>query len=287
MTAGDYARVERAIHFLETRGARQPTLGEVAAHVGLSESHFHRLFHRWAGVTPKDFLQCLTMKRAKALLGESRSILEASLEVGLSGTGRLHDLFVTLEAMTPGEFKRLGAGLQIHWGAHSTPFGDALFAATARGLCALSFLGGTSTMTAVAALQEQWPGARLIEEPSMTAAAAEEVKARMRGTISAPLSLLLRGSAFQIKVWEALLSIPEGSVTSYGLLARGIGEESSSRAVGTAVSRNPIAYLVPCHRVIRGTGVIGEYRWGSLRKQALLGAEGARAAAQRATPEAQ
>lgn len=279
MSGSDYGRVEQAIHYLEANTHEQPKLAEVARHVGLSEFHFHRLFHRWAGVTPKDFLQCLTMNRAKALLSESRSLLEASLGLGLSGTSRLHDLFLNLEAMTPGEFKRAGQGLAIHWGVHATPFGEALFAATPRGLCELSFLEEESRAEAVAALQTRWPEAHLTEASIRTEPIAKEVASRMQGTISQPLSLVLKGSAFQIKVWQALLAIPEGRTTSYQGLARVIGSPNASRAVGTALATNPIGYLIPCHRVIRTTGAIGDYRWGSVRKQALLGVEGARTAA--------
>jgi AraC family transcriptional regulator of adaptative response/methylated-DNA-[protein]-cysteine methyltransferase len=279
MGNSDYSRVEQAIRYLEVHAANQPSLAEVAGHIGLSEFHFQRLFHRWAGVTPKDFLQSLTLNRAKAMLRSSSTLLETSQELGLSGTSRLHDLFLNVEAMTPGAFKRFGAGLAIHWGVHDTPFGEALVAVTARGLCGLSFLGGDTVAEAVRVLQERWPEADLADDSSLTETIAKEVRARMQGTFGQPLSLLLKGSPFQLKVWEALLAIPEGQATSYQGLAGLIDAPKASRAVGTALSMNPIGYLIPCHRVIRATGAVGEYRWGRVRKQALLGVEGARAAA--------
>jgi len=279
MSGSDYTRVERAIRYLEAHAQEQPSLPELARQAGLSEYHFQRLFRRWAGVSPKDFLQCLTLSRAKVLLAASASLMDTSLELGLSGPGRLHDLFLGLEAMTPGEFKRGGEGLTLQWGVHATPFGEALFALAPRGICGLSFLEGASRAEAVADFQERWPAARLVEDSRRTEHLADEVVARMRGAVPRPLSLVVRGSPFQVKVWQGLLAIPEGRVASYQGLARAIGEPHASRAVGTALSQNPIGYLIPCHRVIRATGAVGEYCWGALRKQALLGVEGARALA--------
>lgn len=276
MSGSDYSRVEQAIRYLETHAREQPVLAELAHQAGLSEFHFQRLFRQWAGVTPKAFLQCLTLQRAKEALAESRSLLDASLDVGLSGPGRLHDLFLHLEAMTPGEFKRQGSGLKIHWGIHPTPFGEALFAVTERGLCGLGFLGEESHRAAVEAFQTRWPGATLAEEASRTEPFAREVTSRMLGFQPGSLPLLLKGSPFQIQVWKALLAIPEGQVLSYQGLAQLAGTPGATRAVGTALAMNPIGYLIPCHRVIRATGAFGEYRWGTLRKQALLGVEGAR-----------
>jgi AraC family transcriptional regulator of adaptative response/methylated-DNA-[protein]-cysteine methyltransferase len=277
MSGSDYSRVEQAIRYLEAHTHEQPTLPELARQAGLSEFYFQRLFRRWAGVSPKDFLQCLTLNRAKTLLASSSSLMETSLVLGLSGTGRLHDLFLGLEAMTPGEFKRAGQGLTIQWGVHATPFGEALIAITPRGLCGLSFLEEGSRAVAVAAFQARWPEARLVEDSRQTEPFANEVAARMQGNVSRPLSLVLKGSPFQIKVWEGLLTIPEGGVASYQGLARRIGAPNASRAVGTALSMNPIGYLIPCHRVIRASGAVGGYHWGAVRKQALLGVEGARA----------
>jgi AraC family transcriptional regulator, regulatory protein of adaptative response / methylated-DNA-[protein]-cysteine methyltransferase len=274
MHGSDYSRVAQAIQYLDTHAREHPGLSQVAAHLGLSEFHCQRLFRTWAGVSPKAFLQCLTLERAKALLRESRSLLETSQELGLSGTGRLHDLFLSLEAMTPGEFKRGGGGLRIHWGVHDTPFGAALFGATDRGLCTLSFLGDSD---AVDELRERWPGAELVEAPQVTAPLAAEVVSRMGGGAPRPLPLLLVGSRFQVQVWRALLAIPEGALLAYGDLARLVGSPTAARAMGPALATNPIAWLIPCHRVIRATGLLGGYRWGTVRKRAILGVEGARA----------
>lgn len=272
----DYDRIERAIRYLEAHAASQPSLAEVADHLGLSEAHFHRMFHRWAGVTPKDFVQFLTLGRAKQLLAGERSVLDASLEVGLSGSGRLHDLFVSIEALTPGEYKRGGAGVGIAWAIHPTPLGQALFAATERGLCGLTFLGAEGPERALADLRDRWPHAEFQPDAPATMPYAAEVSARMQGGPTRPLALLLKGTPFQLKVWEALLSVPEGRVMSYQGLAAAAGMPSATRAVGTAMGANPIGYLIPCHRVIRAGGEIGEYRWGADRKRVLLAIEGAR-----------
>ena len=273
--SSDYARVEAAIRHLDAHAAEQPSLQELAAVVGLSEFHFQRLFHRWAGVTPKTFLQVLTLRAAKRRLEGAGSVLEASLEAGLSGPGRLHDLFLGLETLTPGEFKARAAGLEIRWGIHDTPFGEACFALTPRGLAGLSFVDGDAG-GAVEDLRRRWPGAALRHDPSATEACAAELDARARGQAPKPLPLLLKGSPFQLRVWEALLRIPEGAVRSYGQLAAAAGAPGASRAVGTALAANPIGVLIPCHRVIRATGAVGEYRWGPDRKRALLALEGAR-----------
>lgn len=277
MGNSDYARVAEAIRFLARHAEDQPSLASLAAHLGLSESRMHRLFRHWAGVTPKDFVQALTLVRARRLLQESHSLLTTSLAVGLSGPGRLHDLFVGLEAMTPGEYKSGGAGLSIRWGIHPTLLGDALVALTARGVCAFQFLDGGGRQAAQEFLARQWPLASVCEDVPATLPIAAEVNARMQGRVERPLSLALRGTAFQFQVWQALLDIPEGSVVTYGALAARLGAPGSSRAVGTAVGANPVGFLIPCHRVIRATGVLGGYRWGGWRKEALLAVEGARA----------
>jgi AraC family transcriptional regulator, regulatory protein of adaptative response / methylated-DNA-[protein]-cysteine methyltransferase len=279
MTGSDYSRIEQALKFLEAQARQQPSLAALAGHLGLSEFHCQRLFRRWAGISPKDFLQCLTLQRAKELLAESRSLLETSLEVGLSSSSRLHDLFLGLEAMTPGEFKRQGVGLTLRWGVHPTPFGAALFAATDRGLCALSFLETAAPGKDLGELQARWPGAILAEEPRYTQSFAQAVVGRMKGEQTAPLPLVLKGSSFQLQVWKALLRIPEGALVTYGDLASLAETPKASRAVGSALAMNPIGYLIPCHRVIRATGALGEYHWGSPRKRALVGMEGARCAA--------
>jgi AraC family transcriptional regulator of adaptative response/methylated-DNA-[protein]-cysteine methyltransferase len=279
MTERDYQRIESAIRFLQRNATGQPGLAEVAAHVGLSAYHFQRMFHRWAGITPKGFLQAITLAAAKRQLHESRSVLDTSFGVGLSGPSRLHDLFIALEAMTPGEYKAGASGLSIEVGVHETPFGAALFAATSRGLCGITFLdaNGRTARAAEAELRERWPGASFARSPAATAGHAAELARRARGEEPRPLTLLVKGTHFQVKVWEALLRIPSGALVTYGDLARAIDAPAASRAVGAAVGQNSIAWLIPCHRVIRSTGVIGDYRWGSDRKRAILGAELARA----------
>ncbi len=281
MFGSDYHRIAEAIRFIESRVEEQPSLSDVANHLGLSPFHFQRLFRRWAGITPKDFLQFLTLANAKRQLAASTSLLETSLAVGLSGPGRLHDLFLSIEAVTPGEFKRGGAGLEIAWAVHPTPLGDALVATTPRGLCGLSFVEARDS--AREELQARWPAARLREDANLTAATANEVARRMRGLTHKPLRLVLKGTPFQIQVWTALLSIPEGQVTSYRGLALRAGAPSAARAVGTALGANPIGYLIPCHRVIRETGAIGDYHWGVQRKAIVLALESARSHARAPT----
>jgi len=273
--ASDYARIEAAIRYLEQHHHEPPSLAELAAAVGLSEFPLHRLFHRWAGVTPKAFLQCLTLAEAKRLLARSETLISASVEVGLSGPSRLHDLFLKLECMTPGEYKLAAEGMTIRWGVHPTPLGDGLFAVASKGLCGLSFLEPEKLEPALAEMQAEWPRARWLEEPSASRSYAEAVTVRIQGQTPAPLSVLLKGTTFQTKVWEALLRIPEGSLLSYQNLSTLAGV-SGPRAVGSAVATNPVAYLIPCHRVIRSTGTLGGYRWGLPRKRALLAIEGAR-----------
>lgn len=271
----DYARIERAIRFIDAHATQQPTLEEVAASTGLSPFHFQRLFTRWAGISPKRFLQYLTLEHAKALLAERRSLLDTSLAVGLSGSGRLHELFVAITAMTPGEYKDGGAGLRIRYGVHPSPFGDALLAVCERGLCSLSFLSGGKA-AAVADLRADWPGAALEEAPSMTAPFAGRAFRPLKVTAREPLALLVRGTGFQVKIWEALLRIPPGHVATYQDVAQAAGAQNAWRATASAVGENPIAFLIPCHRVIRSAGTFGEYRWGSARKRAMLAWESAR-----------
>ena len=271
----DYARIERAIQFIDAHASEQPSLDEVAASTGLSPFHFQRLFTRWAGISPKRFLQYLTLEHAKALLAERRSLLDASLAVGLSGTSRLHDLFVSITAMTPGEYKQGGAGLRVRYGVHPSPFGDTLLAVCDRGLCALSFLT-LGKDAAVADLRARWPGAEIEEAPSVTAPVAERVFRPLCVAREEPLALLVRGTGFQVKVWEALLRVPSGHVATYQDVARAAGRESAWRATATAIAENPIAFLIPCHRVIRSSGAFGEYHWGAARKRAMLVWESAR-----------
>lgn len=273
----DYARVEQAIRFLEQNARRQPGLAEVAAHVGLSEYHFQRLFTRWAGISPKRFLQFLTKENAKALLART-SVLAAAYEAGLSSPGRLHDLLVQTEAVTPGEYRSGGAGVDIAYGFHPTPFGECLLAMTGRGVCFLGFVE-RGRLSALEELRRNWPNATLTEDPRRTARLAEEIFALPVGRIGNPTysqvenltyALHLRGTNFQLKVWEALLRLPPSEVTTYQGLADAIGQPGAARAVSNAVGHNPVAYLIPCHRVLRQAGGFGEYRYGSARKKAIL-----------------
>lgn len=282
MTASDYQLVAEAIHYLEANRLEQPSLDALAQHLAVSPYHLQRVFKRWAGISPKRFLQFLTVEHAKMLLAASHSVLDAALESGLSGPGRLHDLFVNVEAMTPGEFKLGGAGLTIAYGFHASPFGECLLASTGRGLCGLTFLDGGGRPAEVAALQARWPHAHLVEDTDGTAPTAARIFALPLQSPNHPITLLLAGTNFQLKVWEALLRVPLGSVCTYEEVAAGIGQPSAARAVGGAVGSNAIAYLIPCHRVIRKSGVIQEYRWGSTRKKAMLGWEAAQA--ERAIP---
>jgi AraC family transcriptional regulator of adaptative response/methylated-DNA-[protein]-cysteine methyltransferase len=277
--AMDYARIERAIRFLNTNYLRRPTLDEIAAQVHLSPFHFERLFQRWAGTSPKRFLQFLTKEHAKTLLRDSKGLLDVAYGSGLSGPGRLHDLFVSCEAVTPGEYKLRGEGLAIEYGFHPTPFGECLLATTERGICALRFLSTSSKSAALRELRDEWPAAEFVKNGSETGEICRLIFSRaigQGGSIGnggSPFHLHLRGTNFQLKVWQALLMIPPGRLTNYGDLAAKIGTPAASRAVGSAVGRNPVAYLIPCHRVIRSLGVIGDYRWGHERKQAMIARE--------------
>ncbi len=269
----DYQRIARTITWLQSQTAAQPDLADVARHAGLSTAHFQRLFTRWAGVSPKRFLQYLTVEDAKRRLGDTRNTLDLAADVGLSGSGRLHDLFVTMEAMSPGEARQHGAGLDIRYGMHDTRFGPALIGATVRGVCALHFLDDGSTGPDV--LRKTWPQARLQHDPAATAVIARRIFAPLAAAPRQPLSLLVKGTNFQIQVWRALLALPAGAVTTYGDLARALAMPAAARAVGTAIGTNSIAYLIPCHRVIRATGTLTGYRWGPERKAAMLAWEAA------------
>jgi AraC family transcriptional regulator of adaptative response/methylated-DNA-[protein]-cysteine methyltransferase len=272
--SGDYERIERAIHYLSENFRRQPSLAQVAAEVGLSEFHFQRLFRRWAGVSPKRFVQFLTAEYARGLLRESRSVLETAYAAGLSGAGRLHDLTVALHAATPGEIKSRGAGLAIRFGFHPSPFGEALIAATPRGICALAFVR-ESREEALAAARSPWQNAAFLHDQAATAPLAERIFSSRDRNGAETVTLHVAGTNFQIQVWRALLCLPVGAATTYGDLAAAVGAPGAARAVGSAVGRNPVAFLIPCHRVIRKTGIAGEYRWGAERKKAMLGWEGA------------
>ncbi len=274
--SNDYTRVERAIAFLEENYRRQPELKEIAASINLSEYHFQRLFTRWVGISPKRFLQFLTKEHAKELLEKSRDVLGVAYETGLSGPGRLHDLFVTCEAVTPGEFKSKGEGLTIAYGFHPTPFGECLLAATERGICNLAFVQSGEREQALDALKSRWRQARLNKDVTRTRSLVGQVFAWYAGQALSPMHLVLSGTNFQIKVWEALLRVPPGAVVSYEDIAARIGRPTASRAVSNAIAQNPIPVIIPCHRVIRKAGEFGDYHYGAARKKALLGWEAAR-----------
>ncbi len=271
----DYARIADAIRFIASQVARQPTLDEIAAHVHLSPFHFQRLFSRWAGVTPKRYLQVLTLERAKALLQESRPLLEVADTLGLSSGSRLYDHFVQLEAVTPGEYKQRGAGLVIDHGMHDTPFGQAFVALTPRGVCNFSFLDDQAPEAPLTALAHNWPEAELREAPSRTQGVIHTMFDGSK-TPDRPISLHVSGTNFQISVWRALLQIPPAKVVSYAQVASAVGNPKAARAVGLAVGANPVALMIPCHRVIQQNGKLGGYHWGETRKQAIHAWEAAR-----------
>ncbi|WP_337074136.1 methylated-DNA--[protein]-cysteine S-methyltransferase [Aeromonas veronii] len=271
----DYARIADAIRFITSQVERQPTLDEIAAHVHLSPFHFQRLFSRWAGVTPKRYLQVLTLERAKALLQESRPLLEVADTLGLSSGSRLYDHFVQLEAVTPGEYKQRGAGLIIDHGVHDTPFGQAFVALTPRGVCNFSFLDEQDPQTPLAALAHNWPEAELREAPSRTQGVIHTMFDGSKAP-DRPISLHVSGTNFQISVWRALLQIPPAKVVSYAQVASAVGNPKAARAVGLAVGANPVALMIPCHRVIQQNGRLGGYHWGETRKQAIHAWEAAR-----------
>jgi AraC family transcriptional regulator of adaptative response/methylated-DNA-[protein]-cysteine methyltransferase len=275
MPTSDYNRIEQAIQFLEANFRQQPALRDVAASAGLSEYHFQRMFRRWAGVSPKRFLQFLTVDYSKGKLREGRSLLDTTYAAGLSSTGRLHDLFVATVAVTPGQYKDRGTGLTITHGFHDTPFGKCLIAITDKGISNLEFVGEEDQAHAVRRLESKWRSALIREDQAATQAMISRVFHSPSVEQSA-LPLHVHGTNFQIKVWEALLKIPCGDLASYHDVAKAIGHPTADRAVATAVARNPIAFLIPCHRVIRKSGAVGGYRWGTARKKALLAWEAAR-----------
>lgn len=282
--ARDYARVAKALEYLAEHYTEQPELAAIAEQAGLSEYHFQRVFTHWVGISPKRFLQYITLAHAKERLAQSTNLLDAAFEVGLSGPGRLHDLFITWEAMSPGEFKERGRGLTIQYGFHPSPFGESLLMLTERGICGLAFVVDGQREAALEALGTGWEHARLRHDQRATHAQAERIFSRDNGSARRPstVRLLLRGTPFQIKVWEALLRVPAGALTSYEHLGHALGYRGrANQAIGQAVGSNAIAYLIPCHRVIRKSGLIGGYRWGPERKLAMLGWEAAQAQAGR------
>jgi len=275
----DYVRVAQAIAYLRRHKTQQPDLAALAAHLELSEFHVQKLFSRWAGISPKRFLQFLTVEYAKRRMAESGDLLTLSHDAGLSGPGRLHDLFVTMEAMSPGEFKRAAAGMTIRFGVHETPFGPALIANTQRGICHLSFPDRQRQDQAIAGLQGLWPSAHLENSPVESAALLGRIFHGKEVSCEKPLSLWVSGSNFQIQVWRALLQIPFARLLNYQQLAAFLDRPKAARAVGNAIAHNPVAYLIPCHRVLRRNGDFGKYHWGEERKAALVAWEAASDAA--------
>lgn len=276
----DYERIGKALdHLAETWSTDRPSLADLSEICGMSAFHFQRVFQRWVGLSPKKFLSVVSLEHAKQALDGQADVLSASFDAGLSGPGRLHDLFVTYEAMTPGEYKRAAADMVIRWGWHDGPFGQTLILATERGLCGLAFLDSRGVQACFQDMADRWPKARFLEDLDMTRAYHDRIfKIAFEQANGADpqegLRLFLKGTKFQVKVWEALMRIPPSGYTTYGALAQTIDlPRRAARAVGTAVGANPISWLIPCHRVVRGTGMLGGYRWGLPRKVAMMGFE--------------
>ncbi len=273
-TCADYAVVKRAIEFSSTRWRGQPSIEEIASHVGLSASHFQHLFKRWAGLTPKAFLQAITLERARELLRDSASVLDAAYDVGLSGPGRLHDLFVTHEALTPGDYRR--DDLVLSYGFHPSPFGEAIVVAAPRGLAGLGFVDEGNRAAALDDMRRRWPRAKLVADDTATAPLAARAFDPTLWRPDQPLRIVMIGSDFEVRVWETLLNIPMGRAASYSDIALHIGKPKAARAVGAAIGRNPISFVVPCHRVLGRSGALTGYHWGLARKQAIIGWEAGR-----------
>jgi len=273
----DYARIAKAIRYIVDNSLDQPELSGVARAVGLSEYHFQRLFTRWVGVSPKKFLQYLTLQYAKESLAQSSNVLDAAFDSGLSGPGRLHDLFVNLQSVTPGEYKSRGAGLKFRYATHATRFGECLAVETTRGLTGLSFIGDSGLDAALLEQQTGWENGTWVADPSAGKQTIAQTLATQSSTLAAtPVSLLLRGSAYQVQVWEALLKIPSGATSTYAEMSENSGYgRNAARAFANACAANRIGVLIPCHRVIRNTGMISGYRWGAVRKHAVLAYEAA------------
>jgi AraC family transcriptional regulator of adaptative response/methylated-DNA-[protein]-cysteine methyltransferase len=277
--ATDYDVVRRAIAHIRGHWREQPEVEEIADAAGVTPTELHHLFRRWAGLTPKAFLQALTLDHARRLLRDSASVLDATYEVGLSGPGRLHDLFVTHEAMSPGEWKVGGEGLTIDYGFHPSPFGSALVMATERGLCGMAFADTGDEKAAFADMSRRWPKATYVEDKARTAPLAARIFDPKLWRPDRPLRVVLIGTDWEIRVWDTLLKIPLGKLTTYSDLAAKVGTPKAARAVGAAVGKNPVCFVVPCHRVVGKSGDLTGYHWGLTRKRAILGWEAARAAA--------
>jgi len=275
MTMSDYERIATAIEYIVQRAGNQPALNDIAAHIHLSPYHFQRLFSRWVGVTPKRFLQVLTVENAKQLLTDSRSLLDVSISVGLSSGSRLYDHFVQVEAVTPGEFKTGGHGMEIEYAVQDTPFGQAFMAKTRRGICNLEFIGEEGPESLLSDLGVKWPHASLKKNPREINSLLNRIF-RGEQRWDRPLPLHVSGTNFQIMVWKAILQIPPGQIASYSQVAESIGRPNAARAVGTAIGDNPVAFLIPCHRVIQKCGKLGGYKWGETRLHAVHAWEAAR-----------
>ncbi len=271
--SSDHRRIRQAIAYVVDHAEKQPSLEDMASFAGLSPFHFQRIFKRWVGISPKKFLQFVTLNQAKRLLAEDASVLDAALDTGLSGPSRLHDLFVTCEAITPGEFKAMGPSLTIRYGYHDTPVGRVMLGATERGICWLSFINDDGR-PALQEFHQEWGSATLVQDEAATAPFVDRAFAFGPGD-GKPLPLLMRGTNFQIKVWEALLRIPFGQLVTYKAIAQAIEKPQAMRAVGNAVGKNNISWLIPCHRVILTSGIMHNYRWGIRQKQILNALEGA------------
>ena len=278
----DYERIAKAIAFIRDNAVLQPSLEQIASHVGLSSWHFQRKFRAWVGVSPKRFLEFLTVQHAKELLDRSASVLDAALDLGLSGPGRLHDQFISIEAITPGQYKRLGSGLEIYHGIHPSPFGLMFLALTDKGICELAFGSMEVLDREVKDMERRWPAARVSHAPQRTAPTAGRLFSfgnREQDGREAGFQLFVKGTNFQVNVWRALLRIPEGTLVSYKQLAQMTANPSAIRATASAVGANPVSYLIPCHRILRTSGELGGYHWGIERKRALIAWDSARAEA--------
>jgi AraC family transcriptional regulator, regulatory protein of adaptative response / methylated-DNA-[protein]-cysteine methyltransferase len=271
--AADYEVVRRAIGYIRNHWRQQPEIEAIADAAGVTPTELHHLFRRWAGLSPKAFLQALTLDGARQLLRDSASVLDASYEVGLSGPGRLHDLFVTHEAMSPGEWKSGGEGLTVSFGFHPSPFGKALIMATERGLAGVAFADAGEEQTALSDMRRRWPKATYVADEARTAPLAGRIFDPSQWKEDRPLRVVLIGTDWEVRVWEALLKIPIGRVATYSGIAKEVCTPAAARAVGAAVGKNPVAFVVPCHRVIGKSGDLTGYHWGITRKQAMLGWE--------------